>query len=73
MFTRARLLLLVSLNFVTSCAIADNSIQTLYKSVNPAVVELHVKALADPKPGQSIYKANVAGSLGSGALINKKG
>lgn len=66
-------ILLTSLIFITSCASAENTIQTLYKSVNPAVVELHVKALADPKPGQAAYKAKVAGSLGSGALINSKG
>jgi serine protease Do len=69
----SRILLLVSLSFITSCASAENTVQKLYKSVNPAVVELHVKALADPKPGQATYKASVAGSLGSGALINKKG
>ncbi|MCW8832772.1 MAG: trypsin-like peptidase domain-containing protein [Colwellia sp.] len=68
-----RIILLTSLTFITSCASAENTIQTLYKSVNPAVVELHVKALADPKPGQAAYKASVAGSLGSGALINSKG
>ena len=68
-----RLLFLVSLSLITSCASADNTIQKLYKSVNPAVVELHVKALADPKPGEATYKASVAGSLGSGALINKQG
>lgn len=68
-----RLFVLISLCFITSCASAENTIQKLYKSVNPAVVELHVKALADPKPGQATYKASVAGSLGSGALINKQG
>lgn len=66
-------ILLTSLLFITSCASAENTMQTLYKSVNPAVVELHVKALADPKPGQAAYKASVAGSLGSGALINEQG
>ncbi|WP_245942595.1 hypothetical protein [Candidatus Colwellia aromaticivorans] len=55
-----RLLVIVSLSFITSCASADNTIQKLYKSVNPAVVELHVKALADPKAGQATYKASVA-------------
>jgi len=68
-----RLLVLISLSFNTSCASADNTIQKLYKSVNPAVVELHVKAIASPKPGQETYKASIAGSLGSGALINKQG
>ncbi len=68
-----RIFFLITLSFITSCASADNTIQKLYKSVNPAVVELHVKSLADPKPGQAAYKASVAGSLGSGALINKKG
>lgn len=68
-----RLLVLASLSFITSCASADNNIQKLYKVVNPAVVELHVKAIAGPKPGQATYKASVAGSLGSGALINKQG
>ena len=52
---------------------AENSIQKLYKSVNPSVVELHVQALADPKVGQVSYKAKTANSLGSGALISQEG
>jgi serine protease Do len=51
----------------------DNSIQKLYKMVNPAVVELHVQSLADPKVGQVSYKGEKANSLGSGALVNKEG
>jgi len=68
-----KILVLMVLSFITSCANAENTVQKLYKAVNPAVVELHVKSLADPKPGKAIYKASIAGSLGSGALINKKG
>ena len=51
----------------------DNSIQKLYKMLNPAVVELHVQSLADPKVGQVSYKGEKANSLGSGALVNKEG
>ena len=51
----------------------DNSIQKLYKAVNPAVVELHVQSLADPKVGQVSYQGEKASSLGSGALISKEG
>jgi serine protease Do len=68
-----KIILVLSLSLISIGASAENTIQKLYKSVNPAVVELHVKALADPKPGQTTYKATVSGSLGSGALINKKG
>jgi len=68
-----RIFLLISLNFITANASAQNTIQKLYKSVNPAVVELHIKSLVDPKSEQTTNKAHVAGSLGSGALINKKG
>lgn len=57
----------------TKQAFADNSVQKLYKSVNPAVVELHVKSLANPKVGQVSYQREVADSLGSGALISKEG
>lgn len=52
---------------------AKNTVQKLYQSVNPGVVELHVKALAGPKPGQVNYQATTQGSLGSGALISKEG
>ncbi len=52
---------------------ADTNIQKLYQSVNDSVVELHVKGLADPKPGQVQFKKNIAKSLGSGALISEKG
>lgn len=71
-----RIFLLVSiclLSFYTSVSMAENSIQKLYKAVNPSVVELHVKSLADPKIGQVAYKAQTASSLGSGALISKEG
>ena len=56
-----------------SPSFAENSVQKLYKSVNSGVVELHVKSLADPKPGQVSYTATTANSLGSGALISKEG
>ncbi|MFD2164806.1 S1C family serine protease [Thalassotalea euphylliae] len=55
------------------CASANNSIQKLYQSVNDSVVELHVKALAEPKPGQVRFKVSTADSLGSGAVISKEG
>ena len=58
---------------ITFSSIADNKIQKLYQSVNDSVVELHVEAIADPKPGQVNYKASLANSLGSGALVSKKG
>lgn len=51
----------------------ENSIQKLYKKVNPSVVELHVKSLANPIPGQVSYKASTAKSLGSGALVSPEG
>ncbi len=72
-------LLLCCLFFATlsmGCAMptsAENSVQKLFKAVNPGVVELHVKALAGPRPGQVAYKATTAKSLGSGALISKEG
>jgi len=72
----SRAFLLVSiclLGFYTNITMAENSIQKLYKSVNPSVVELHVQALADPKVGQVSYKAKTANSLGSGALISQEG
>jgi serine protease Do len=53
--------------------IKDNSIQTLYKKVNPSVVELHVKVLTDPKVGQVTYKSQTVNSLGSGALVSSEG
>ncbi len=68
-----RFLLLVSFSLCAFYATAENSVQKLYKAVNPAVVELHVKSLADPKVGQVAYKGETAGSLGSGALISKEG
>ncbi len=73
-------LLLLSIFFISGCAtpihafqIKDNSIQTLYKKVNPSVVELHIKALTDPKVGQVVYQAKTANSLGSGALVSREG
>lgn len=62
--------------FLTGCSSvwADNTVQTLYKSVNSGVVELHVKSIAEPKFGQVNYKAKRTDkSLGSGALISDKG
>ena len=68
-----RILLAVALSLFTLQACAVNSVQKLFKNVNPAVVELHVQALADPKVGQVAYKQQTAGSLGSGALVSKEG
>ncbi|MGL1957111.1 MAG: trypsin-like peptidase domain-containing protein [Colwellia sp.] len=68
-----RILLVVSSYFFILSAAAENSIQKLYKSVDSAVVELHVTSLADPKPGQISYKAETKNSLGSGALISQEG
>ncbi len=53
--------------------LADNTVQKLFKSVDQGVVELHVKSLAQPEPGQVAYKANLAQSLGSGVVISKEG
>jgi len=73
-------LLFFSVFLLSGCAtsteayqVKENSIQTLYKKVNPSVVELHVKSLADPKVGQVAYKAKIASSLGSGALVSSEG
>ncbi|WP_068547819.1 S1C family serine protease [Thalassotalea crassostreae] len=52
---------------------ANSSVKQLFKKVNDGVVELHVKAIAAPKPGQVTYKTTQEGSLGSGAIINKNG
>jgi len=68
-----RLLLLLLVILFSSSVFAENSIQKLFKKVNPAVVELHVKSLADPQVGQVTYKKQTAESLGSGALISKEG
>jgi serine protease Do len=53
--------------------VKQNSIQKLYNKVNPAVVELHVKSLANPKVGEVTYKAETSSSLGSGALVSQEG
>lgn len=75
-----RVFLFLSIFLLNGCAtpthayqIKENSIQALYKEVNPSVVELHVEALADPKVGQVAYKAKTTRSLGSGALVSKEG
>ena len=75
-----RSLLVMSVVFLSGCTtptqafqIKENSIQTLYKKVNPSVVELHVESLANPVPGQVSYKASTAKSLGSGALVSTEG
>jgi len=75
-----RALLILSVFFISGCAtttqafqVKENSIQALYKKVNPSVVELHVQSLADPKVGQVAYQAKTASSLGSGALISAEG
>ncbi|TYK65102.1 S1C family serine protease [Colwellia echini] len=73
-------MVLTSIVFLSGCStstqayqVKENSIQTLYKKVNPSVVELHVKSLASPTAGQVVYEAKTSGSLGSGALISKEG
>jgi len=76
----SRAFLILSVFLLSGCAIPtqaykvkENSIQTLYKKVNPSVVELHVKSLADPQVGQVVYKAKTSSSLGSGALVSSEG
>ncbi|MEW6998449.1 S1C family serine protease [Colwelliaceae bacterium BS250] len=54
-------------------AVAADSVKQLFKKVNNGVVELHVKSIASPKPGQVEYKSTTAESLGSGAVINNTG
>lgn len=56
-----------------ACATANDSIKQLFKSVNPSVVELHVKALSSPQPGEVKFHAATASSLGSGALVTSSG
>jgi len=80
LLSMTRTLLLLSAFLLCGCVTStqayqtkENSIQTLYKQVNPSVVELHVKSLADPKVGQVVYKAKTANSLGSGALVSNEG
>jgi serine protease Do len=68
-----RISIVIILLICSGCASAENSVQTLYKSVNSGVVELHVKAISQPQPGQVKYKATTADSLGSGALISESG
>jgi serine protease Do len=75
-----RALLILSVFFISGCAtstqafqVKENSIQKLYKKVNPSVVELHVQSLASPKVGQVAYKAKTSSSLGSGALVSSEG
>lgn len=60
----------LALSFSTS---AENNIQKLFNSVDKTVVELHVKALAEPVAGQVRFKASTSGSLGSGVLVSKEG
>ena len=69
----SRIIFIVFFSVLSCSAFAENTVQKLYKSVNSSVVELHVKALAQPKPGQVAYKMTTSGSLGSGALISKEG
>ena len=64
------LLIIAALSFSSK---AENTIQKLYQSINQTVVELHVKALSAPTPGQVKYKASTSDSLGSGVLISKGG
>lgn len=71
---RAFIYLLISLLSVSSVtSYAETTIQKLYQSVDKTVVELHVKALAEPVAGQVMYQAKTSGSLGSGVLISKEG
>lgn len=72
--------LLIAIFLLNGCAattqayqVKENSIQALYKQVNPSVVELHVESLSDPKVGEVSYKINTAKSLGSGALVSPEG
>jgi serine protease Do len=67
-------LALLSFILVISLPIqAKNVVQKLYNEVNKGVVELHIKALAEPKPGQVIHKTTMSGSLGSGVVISDEG
>ncbi len=59
--------------FVSFATSAHPDLTTLYKKVNPSVVELHVKSLAAPKKGQVNYRQTTSDALGSGALINAEG
>jgi len=75
-----RAFIILSVFFLSGCTtttqayqVKENSIQKLYKKVNPSVVELHVQSLASPQIGQVAYKAKTANSLGSGALVSKEG
>ncbi|QOL26849.1 trypsin-like peptidase domain-containing protein [Thalassotalea sp. LPB0316] len=54
-------------------SVAQTSIQKIYKKANPGVVELHVEALAEPEVNKVEYQVKTGNSLGSGALIDKKG
>ncbi len=68
-----RIFLSILLLAVTFNSYGQNTIKELFQSVDAAVVELHVKAIAEPKPGQVEYRAATDRSLGSGALITTKG
>ncbi len=79
-FSMSRVFIFLCVLFLSGCVtpsqayqVKENSIQKLYKKVNPSVVELHVQSLADPKIGQVAYKAQTANSLGSGALVSREG
>mgnify|MGYP006402694183 CR=1 FL=1 len=68
------LIIATVITMVTSSPVfASNPVQKMYQSVNNSVVELHVKAISSPKLGQVRYKVSTENSLGSGALITKKG
>lgn len=66
------LICLLSLSFATG-SFAHNDVKKIFDSVDSGVVELHVKALAPPKPGQVRYEVSTVNSLGSGALISDTG
>ena len=64
---------IIALFAVFSFSVSANDVEKLFKNVNESVVELHVKSLNSPKPGQVNYKVSVSNGLGSGSLINKEG
>jgi len=71
MMFRIILLLIFSCAYVP--AQAKNTVQNLFNKVNDGVVELHVRALISPEPGEVSYQATTSDSLGSGALISAAG
>ncbi|NQZ21143.1 MAG: trypsin-like peptidase domain-containing protein [Colwellia sp.] len=68
-----RIALFILVSSFSLFSVAENGVQKLFKAVNNGVVELHVKAIAQPEPGQVKYTVSTADSLGSGALISQEG